>query len=202
MKNAFRRTFVTILIIALSIGIGIGYDRLRDYIDRKLYPRDYSEFVTRYAAEYGVPESIVYAVIKVESDFESNALSHAGAVGLMQLMPDTFVWLSEKLGDGYDAGMLYDPETNIRYGVYYLSSLYREFALWNSVYAAYNAGPTRVREWSADPRYADENGALVSIPFEETRNYVARVEEAVELYETLYGDAPSEAVNFFTKIKE
>lgn len=191
MKNALRRSVVAILIITLSIGIGFGYDRLRDGIDRKLYPRAYSEYVSRYAAEYGVPEEIVYGVIKVESNFASNAVSQAGAVGLMQLMPDTFAWLCEKLGDNYDAGMLYDPETNIRYGVYYLSTLYREFGMWESVWAAYNAGPTRVREWSADTRYADENGALVEIPYAETRAYVAKVEEAAALYLALYGDTPS-----------
>lgn len=187
MKNALRRTVAAILIIALSIGIGFAYDRIRDRIDRRLYPRDYAEYVGRYSAMYGVPEQIIYAVIKVESNFESNAVSHAGAVGLMQLMPDTFAWLCERQNESLDPGLLYDPETNIRYGVYYLSYLYHEFGLWNSVYAAYNAGPTRVRDWSADTRYADENGALANIPFEETRAYVARVEEAVELYRKLYG---------------
>lgn len=186
MRDSIRRTVVAILIIALSIGIGFAYDRIRDAIDHRLYPRDYAEYVERYSALYGVPEDIIYAVIKVESNFASNAVSSAGAVGLMQLMPDTFTWLAELQGEVLDPGLLYDPETNIRFGVYYLSYLYREFGLWNSVYAAYNAGPTRVRDWSTDTRYADENGALASIPFEETRNYVAKVEAAAELYRSLY----------------
>ena len=104
----------------------------------------------------------------------------------MQLMPETFLWLGERRGESLDDGLLYDPETNIRYGVYYLSYLYNEFGLWSSVFAAYNAGPTRVREWRADPRYADENGALITIPFEETQNYVAKVEETADLYARLY----------------
>ena len=186
MKNSIRRTVAAILIIALSIGIGFAYDRIRGAIDRHLYPKDYAEYVERYSALYGVPEDIIYAVIKVESNFASNAVSHAGAIGLMQLLPETFTWLAELQGESLDPGLLYDPETNIRFGVYYLSYLFREFGLWNSVYAAYNAGPTRVREWSTDTRYADENGALDDIPFAETRNYVARVEEAVELYRSLY----------------
>lgn len=187
MKTAVRRTVAAIFIIALSIGIGFAYDRIRDRIDRQLYPRDYQTYVERYSAMYGVPEHIIYAVIKIESNFESNAVSSAGAVGLMQLMPDTFAWLCERQDEALDPGMLYDPETNIRYGVYYLSYLYNEFGLWNSVFAAYNAGPTRVRTWAADTRYADENGALAAIPFDETRAYVGKVEEAVELYQKLYG---------------
>lgn len=186
MKNALRRTLVAILIIALSLGIGYAYDRIRDKIDRRLYPRDYQTYVERYSAMYGVPEHIIYGVIKVESNFQSNAVSSAGAVGLMQITPDTFTWLCERQHETLDQGMLYDPETNIRYGVYYLSYLYNEFGLWNSVYAAYNAGPNRVREWAADTRYADENGALVAIPYDETRAYTEKVEEAAQLYLKLY----------------
>lgn len=61
-----------------------------------------------------------------------------------------------------------------------------KFGLWNSVYAAYNAGPNRVREWTTDTRYADENGALTDIPYEETRTYTRKVEEAAALYLKLY----------------
>ncbi len=186
MKNALRRAFAVLLILSLSIGIGYAYDRVRDIIDRRIYPREYREYVERYSSEFGIPEAIIYAVIKTESNFESNAVSDAGAVGLMQMMPETFLWLGERRGEVLDDGLLYDPETNIRYGVYYLSYLYNEFGLWSSVFAAYNAGPTRVREWSTDTRYADENGALIDIPFEETRNYVKKVEETADLYGKLY----------------
>lgn len=186
MKKLLRRTVTAVLIIALSLGIGLGYDRICDYIDRRLYPRDYREYVERYSALYGVPDHIIYAVIKVESDFESNAVSSAGAVGLMQMLPDTFLWLCSRQGETLDEGMLYDPETSIRYGTYYLSYLYSEFGMWESVFAAYNAGPNRVKEWAADTRYADENGALTNIPFAETRAYTKKVQDAAQLYQKLY----------------
>lgn len=186
MRTAIKRTFVTLLIIALSLGIGYTYDIVRDRIDHHLYPRDYREYVERYSAMYGVPEHIVYAVIKVESKFVSNAVSHAGAVGLMQITPDTFDWLMMRQKEQMETGMLYDPETNIRYGVYYLSYLYQEFGLWNSVFAAYNAGPNRVKEWRKDPAYADVNGALTDIPISETKAYTDKVEKAANIYQKLY----------------
>ncbi|MBQ2767506.1 MAG: lytic transglycosylase domain-containing protein [Clostridia bacterium] len=189
MRSVLKRTLVTILILALSIGIGYAYDRIRDQIDRRLYPRDYSEYVERYSAMYGVPEHIVYAVIKVESKFQSNAVSSAGAVGLMQITPDTFDWLMLRLREDLDTGMLYDPETNIRYGVYYLSYLYQEFGLWPSVFAAYNAGPNRVKAWREDPAYADPNGVLIDIPIPETKAYTKKVEEAAQVYQNLYYNA-------------
>lgn len=186
MRAVLRRSLAAILIIALSIGIGYAYDNIRDRIDRYLYPLEYSEYVERYSTFYGVPVHIIYGIIKVESDFQSNAVSSAGAVGLMQITPDTFDWLCTLQKETLDEGMLYDPETNIRYGVYYLSYLYREFGLWDSVYAAYNAGPTRVKEWSADPRYADANGVLIEIPYPETKAYTKKVNDAAKLYQKLY----------------
>lgn len=187
MKKAFIRTVILLTIIGLSIGIGFGIDGLCDLIDRKTHPLKYMDYVEKYSREYSVPQSVILAVMKCESDFESNAVSKAGAVGLMQMMPDTFVWLSrDKLGENHEAGMLYDPETNIKYGTYYLSYLYLEFGRWETVYAAYNCGPNKVKEWQADTEYADENGFLKKIPIKETKNYVSKVEKAEALYKKLY----------------
>ncbi len=186
MNSALKRSIAIIFIILVSIGAGFIIDGICDAIDRKTHPREYSEYVEKYSNIYGVPEAVIYATIKTESDFVSNAKSKAGAVGLMQLMPETFLWLCEKNGESLDAGMLYDPETNIRYGTYYLSYLYLEFGLWETVYAAYNCGPGRVKEWQSDTEYADKNGILTSIPFKETRNYVKKLEKATEIYENLY----------------
>ena len=188
MRTAIKRTVVTLLIIALSIGIGYAYDFLRDKIDRHLYPRDYREYVERYSAMYGVPEHIVYAVIKVESKFVSNAVSHAGAVGLMQITPDTFDWLMLRQKEEMDTGMLYDPETNIKYGTYLLSRYYDRYGDWKLVFAAYNGGPGNLDKWLEDPEYADGEGGLKKIPFRETRNYVRKVTDAWDTYERLYGE--------------
>ena len=155
-------------------------------MDRASHPRDYSDYVSKYSREYGVPEYIIYAVIKTESGFDSSAVSSDGAIGLMQIMPSTFEWLTDINDDDYQKGMLYDPETNIKYGTYYLSYLYGIYARWPTVYAAYNAGPSAVDGWLVDGKYSKDGMSLDYIPYEETRGYVASVEKASELYQRLY----------------
>lgn len=186
MKKAIIRSIVIIGIVVASIAIGTGVDRICRSIDIKTHPLKYTEYVDKYSEMYGVPRSVIYSVIKTESGFTSNAVSTAGAIGLMQLMPSTFTWLCEKQGEELDTGLLYDPETNIRYGTYYLSYLYEQFGLWETVYAAYNCGPGRVKEWQSDTEYSDSNGILKNIPISETASYVKKVSKSAEIYEKLY----------------
>ena len=185
-KKALWRSTVIIVILVLSMLCGLLFQFCYDKYERSAYPREYSDYVEKYARENGVPPHIVYAVIKTESDFDSGAVSEAGAVGLMQMMPDTFLWLTTITKDNHDKGMLYDPETNIEYGTYYLSYLYRKYGSWETVYAAYNAGEGNVDSWLGDKM--EDGGAkrLDSIPFEETANYVKKVSRAAEIYERLY----------------
>ena len=135
--------------------------------------------------------SISYNV-KVEDEYYCHSIhffkSSVGALGLMQMMPDTFSWLTnDRLGDRFSVGMLYDPETNIKYGVYYLSWLYDRYADWDITLAAYNAGPENVDKWLEDPTVSDlETGKLINIPFKETREYVKKVNKALGKYESLY----------------
>lgn len=182
------RSLTVLLIIALSISVGYAYDYICNIVDTRNYPQpvEYSQYIEKYANEYGVPEHIVYATIKIESNFKSDAVSSAGAVGLMQITPDTFEWLKMRLKESYEPGMLYDPETNIKYGTYFLSYLYSEFGLWETVWAAYNAGVARVRDWLENEEYADENGVLKNIPYKETREYTIKTEKASKIYERLY----------------
>lgn len=153
---------------------------------RSKYPREYSETVAEYASEYGVPEEIIYAVIKCESDFNPDAVSSAGACGLMQIMPKTYEWLTRLMGTEYDPDTIFDPDSNIRSGVYMLSYLYRLFGCWETVYAAYNAGQGTVGGWLADTRYSADGVTLSDIPYPETERYVDRVADAREHYSELY----------------
>ena len=186
-KEALRRSAVILIIIALSVAIGFAWQKISAAIDKKNYPLQYEDVVKKYAREYGVPEYVVYAVIRTESGFDSSAKSDAGALGLMQIMPETFDMLLTQTHDGYELGMLYDPDTNIKYGTYFLRSLYLRYNDWETVYAAYNAGAGRVDGWLADPAHS-AGGKLTDIPIEETEEYVAKVSYAVEKYKELYYD--------------
>jgi soluble lytic murein transglycosylase len=138
------------------------------------------------AREFNVPASLVLAVIRSESDFRKNAHSDAGAVGLMQLMPQTFNYLAEeKLQEPQKPKQIWEPVTNIRYGTYYLSYLYERFGNWETVLAAYNAGEGRVAEWLEDPKIS-ENGILLHIPFQETDAYVAQTLKHQQTYVKKY----------------
>ena len=181
---------VVLVVLAISIAFGFLFDFVCTRVELSIYPKpsEYKSFVSQYSEKYRVPENLIYAVIKTESKFDSSAESSAGALGLMQMMPDTFSWLTnDRLGDRFSTGMLYDPETNIKYGVYYLSWLYDRYADWDIALAAYNAGPGNVDKWLEDPAVSDiETGKLINIPFKETREYVKKVNKALGKYESLY----------------
>ena len=107
----------------------------------------------------------------------------------MQIMPSTFESLTsdEHLGEHLTTDKLTDPETSIKYGTYYLAYLHRMFDYnWNNAFAAYNAGPGRVFEWLDTEEHNDGNGNLVNIPFKETKSYVKKVNDAIDMYTKLY----------------
>lgn len=185
-KNPSRGLAIA-LIAAIAIGLGFLADFVITCLEKQAYPQGYAEYVTIYAEKYGVPENLVYSVIRTESDFESGAVSSVGAIGLMQIMPDTFKWLTDDiLFEHMEVGMLYDPETNIRYGTFYLSYLYDRYGNWDLVLAAYNGGLGNVDKWLEDQAYADGEGGLKKIPFKETRHFTRRVSRAWEKYDKLY----------------
>ena len=191
MKDKYRRPVAIILILAISLAVGLLVDVIWSALDRAVYPQKYSEYVEKYAAEYNIPEDMIYATIKVESSFEPDAISRAGARGLMQLMPSTFEWLTsdEHLGEHLTPNLMYDPETNIRYGVYYIKYLFTKFDYnWDLTYAAYNGGEGNVAKWLEDKKYSDGEGGLKDYPdeFGETKNYVKKMHRAREMYQKLY----------------
>jgi len=185
-RKTVQRSAVIVCILLLSVLCGFLYSVIGERIDRVRYPRQYAEYVTEYASEYGVPEYIVYSVIRTESGFQSNAESDAGAIGLMQLTPDTFRWVNMLRKENTDTGMMYDPQTNIDYGTYLLSYYYMRYNDWDLVFAAYNAGMTQLNTWLSNPEYTDEEGNLKSIPFKETEKYIKKVNDAIEVYRRLY----------------
>lgn len=150
----------------------------------KAFPLEHEETIKQYSQEYGIDKFLVCAVIKAESSFNKTALSSPGAMGLMQIMPDTGTWAAEKIGiDQFEISMLYEPDINIRIGCWYLDYLNTKFeGDAKKVLAAYNAGPSRVNDW------LDADGVLREIPFEETENYIVKIERNYDIYKGLYKD--------------
>ena len=178
-KNKAKIWTVVCLLLVCAAAI-----LLRGFFVYKIYPLKYEDLIIKYSTEYSIDEHLVCAVISAESSFNETALSGSGAMGLMQIMPDTGSWIAEKIGiDGFETSMLYDPETSIKLGCWYLNYLNALFdGDVRKVLAAYNAGPSRVSEW------IDDDGVLTEIPYKETDNYIIKIEKNYEIYKALYAD--------------
>ena len=152
-----------------------------------IYPYDYRSYIETSAAYYDTDPYLVAAVIKHESKFQPRARSGGGALGLMQLMPATAAWIARRMDEPFTEEYLYDPSLNIRYGVWYLAELRREFG-GNDILAlaAYNAGRGNVREWMEHRHWNEQFDEIDAIPYPETRLYVRRVLEDREQYKRLY----------------
>ncbi len=149
-----------------------------------LFPLKYKPVIEKYSQIYNLKPEVVCAVINVESGFNKNATSKVGAIGLMQIMPETGREIAEKLKiENYTKELLYSPEINIRFGCFYLNYLLNMFDgnLTNAV-AAYNAGFNKVMAWLESEQYS-KNGVVVEPPISETKHYIRKFENNLSVYE-------------------
>jgi soluble lytic murein transglycosylase len=147
----------------------------------------YRSEVVASANEIGLDPAYVYGLIRQESRFVMDARSHAGASGLMQVMPATARWTAKKIGLPYTQGMLTDRATNLRLGTSYLKLVLDDFGgSMPLAAAAYNAGPMRPRKWRDGP-WLDPAIWIENIPFGETRDYVKKVLSNATDYALLLG---------------
>lgn len=175
--------FILLALFLLYFTVGEG----KTVIMKKIYPIKYQQYVEKYAEEYSLDKNLVYAVIKVESNFNKDAVSVAGAKGLMQLMDDTAKDCSDKADFDYNIPSdLFVPERNIRIGCYYLSRLRDAYKDTELAVIAYNGGTGNLQKWLSDIEYSDGKGGLTKIPYKETRRYVKKVFDAFEKYNRLY----------------
>jgi len=148
----------------------------------------YKDSIDKYCQNYDVDKYLVYAMIKQESNFNSKAVSSAEARVLMQMTEDTFNWLKPMLGESSTTfDDLFDPDTSIRYGVFFISILQKNFSDQNTVVAAYNAGMNITSEWLQNSDYSNDGVTLHTIPYKETANYVIVVDSNYKKYLNLYG---------------
>lgn len=180
IRKRHLKLFLLLLLVLLG---GV----LHKPVGRLVFPFPFREEIERRAEYAGVDPQLVAALIYVESKFNPKARSTKGARGLMQIMPETAAWVSAQKGLDLQEEDLDRPEVNIPIGVWYLSYLFREFngdrvlAL-----AAYNAGGEKVKAWLASGAWSGRVNDLHSIPYLETRRYVAKIMRTYCVYRYLY----------------
>lgn len=166
-----------------------------------LYPRVYKDLVDKAAKRAAVEPALIYAVMREESRFDREAISPAGALGLMQLMPATGRREGQRIGISViNDSELFDPEKNIMIGTAYLRNLLSEFQNIAFAVAAYNAGEKVVRTWISDGKYKSVDEFMEDIPYSETRAYVQRVLSSYFEYLRMEGKLSTEKISQIIKI--
>lgn len=176
-----RLALVAVLAAAAVVGVAVWtVSSEPEWYQRVRYPLRYEAIVLAHARNYDLPPTLLAAVIYTESKFDADARSSAGAVGLMQLLPETAKGIAVRTGgDRFVVSDLLDPEVNVRYGSWYLRSLLDRYDDVRTALAAYHAGQGNVDEWRR---------AGVGIQFAETRAYVDEVLDAERVYGDTYAD--------------
>jgi soluble lytic murein transglycosylase len=173
-----RLAGLLVLVVALAGFAVYVLETEPRWYERMRYPLRYEEIVRGHAENYRLEPQLLAAVIYQESKFDPEARSSSGAVGLMQLLPETGQGIADRTGgDSWRPEDLLTPELNVRYGSWYLRHLLNKYEDESLALAAYNAGQTNVDEWR-------RNG--LGIQFAETRHYVERVQELKRMYAEAY----------------
>ena len=174
---------------ALGPAVEAGAPGLPPRLWQLYYPLGYGDHVRAAARTVGLDPYIVAAVIREESSYDPRARSGVGAMGLMQLMPDTARLVAQELGRPLqEIAALWEPPVNITLGSRYLAQLNARFRDPLLAVAAYNAGPHRVQRWVAERPQVDMEEFVDQIPFDETRGFAKRVFTSWHHYRRLYGD--------------
>ena len=175
------KILVSALVLLAGAGGAFAYIQSDpDWYVRLRYPLDYEDIVTGHAKNYDLDPALLAAVIYRESKFDAQARSPSGAIGLMQLLPDTAKGIALHTGGSqFKVADLWNPEINVRYGAFYLRRLLNKYGNVRLALAAYNAGQANVDEWRAQGE---------GIVFPETRQYVDEVLHARDIYAKTYAD--------------
>ena len=181
-----KKNFWTIILLVFITALFLNFDRF----GKVFYSFPNQEIIFYYAQLNQVDPYLIAAVIKTESNFNNKAVSAKGALGLMQLMPDTAAWIANQMGKkDFKTQDLYNQETNIALGSWYLANLLKEFKGDTIlVLASYNGGRGNVKEWLENKHWNGEHNTLDQIPFPETRQFVRKVLWNYKMYNYLYDD--------------
>ncbi|MFR3225641.1 MAG: lytic transglycosylase domain-containing protein [Blautia massiliensis (ex Durand et al. 2017)] len=189
LRRAAPKVLGVVLVLAL-IGT-ILFSVFRERIERWEYPIQYQEYVTYYADKYDLDPLMLYTFIRTESNFDPRAESDAGARGLMQITEVTFDWIKSKIAPTEPLTFedLFDPETNIRFGSYFVSyCLLRYSDDLATAAAAYHSGWGTVDELLAQSEYSADGLTLDHYPYPQMRLYVRKITEGYQRYQEIYTD--------------
>ena len=185
LKN--KKILVCGLIILILIVFLIVF---KNKIQRIFYPKSYEEFVSMYSDEYGVDENLIFAVIKAESNFQEDAVSHKDALGLMQIMKETAEDVARKYNIEIDFNNsereILNVQNNIKIGTKYLAVLLEKYKNIEVGVAAYNAGIGTVDNWIEKGIIKSDGSDIENIPYKETNNYVRKILRNYKIYQDLY----------------
>ena len=185
LKN--KKILVCGLIILILIVFLIVF---KNKIQRIFYPKLHEEFVSMYSDEYGVDENLVFAVIKAESNFQEDAVSHKDALGLMQIMKETAEDVARKYNIEIDFNNsereILNVQNNIKIGTKYLAVLLEKYKNIEVAVAAYNAGIGTVDNWIEKEIIKSDGSDIENIPYKETNNYVRKILRNYKIYQDLY----------------
>ncbi len=181
-KKRRKNTNKTIIMLLAIIVIIIVAISMKKQMIRTIYKKDYSEYVNKYSEEYGVEDNLIYALIKAESNFNPNAISHQNAKGLMQLMYSTAKELANKNQIELTEENILEPEININLGTKYISSLLNKYECIEVALAAYNAGSGNVDRWIKNGTIKADGSDIENIPYKETNMYVRKIMRDYKIY--------------------
>ncbi|MBB3109579.1 soluble lytic murein transglycosylase [Paenibacillus phyllosphaerae] len=184
-KHRLRRRILALFVLAFLIVLFFK----SDWLGRWMYPLHYEKDIRVSAQNYGLEPHLIAAIARVETNFSPNKVSKKGAIGIMQVMPDTADWIVERGGfDGITKDKLANrADVGIELGAWYLDSLHDQFNDNRyAAIAAYNAGPGNVKRWLSDGTWDGSEQTLDRIPYGETRHYVQRVIYYYNKYKKLY----------------
>lgn len=187
MTKTVGRIIIGIIIVIIVLFIAIKVGKVQNIFLKKIYVCTYSELVYPIAEENDVDPLLIFAIIKAESNFNPEAVSKSDARGLMQLMKTTAEDVAKKGGITLeDEEDLYDPETNIKLGTMYFSSLMQKYKNVTLALTAYNAGSGNVDKWVENGTIQKDGSDAENIPYKETNNYVRKILRDYEIYQELY----------------
>ena len=181
-KKARKKVRMLLIFLMILIFIGIVAITINKQMTKILYKKEYSEYVSKYAEQYGVEENLIYALIKAESNFNPNAVSHQNAKGLMQLMYSTAQELANKCQINLTEVNILDPDININLGTQYIATLLDKYECMEVALAAYNAGSGNVDKWIKNGVIKADGSDIENIPYKETNTYVRKIIRDYKIY--------------------